>query len=488
MLAMKNPGDIEIIELVRNITGLRIEPVLADEGRLLQLIESAYFANEEASNSSKSVDNFVKQALETYGGDGISFSNIEKANLGSIDTRPVVGLVNQIVLEAISRKASDVHIEPMSEKIDVRYRIDGELVFTMSIPSALGPMLCTRIKIMAGVDIVETRVPQDGRISAEVGDREIDLRVSVLPSYHGPRIVMRILDQGVGVRGMGNLGFSENNLQLFKNLIERPYGLFLVTGPTGSGKTTTLYTALNDLKNGRNNIMTCEDPVEYLIDGINQSQVNEKVGLTFAKQLRAILRQDPDIVLVGEIRDQETAETAIRASMTGHMVLSTLHTNDAPSSIPRLLDMGIDPFLLSTSLVGVLSQRLLRVLCPSCKNEGTATGEESEILRSVFGGSGDETVFRAVGCDSCFGSGYNGRMAIHELMPVTAEISKMIAEHVAIETIRETASCYGYKSIQEDALRRIREGTTSVKEAKRLISFETIERQTDPSLPRLMAA
>lgn len=488
MLAMKNPDDIETIELVRNITKLRIEPVLAEEGRLIRQIESAFFVNDADLTSNKSVNTYVKQALETYGGEGISFSNFEKADLASIDTRPVVGLVNQIVLEALAQKASDIHIEPMSEKIDVRYRIDGELVPAMSIPSALGPMLSTRIKIMAGVDIVETRVPQDGRISADFANREIDFRVSVLPSYHGPRIVMRILDQGVGLRNMCELGFSQSNLQLFRQLIERPYGLFLVTGPTGSGKTTTLYTALNDLKTGHNNIMTCEDPVEYLIDGINQSQVNDKVGLTFAMQLRAILRQDPDIVLVGEIRDQETAETAIRASMTGHLVLSTLHTNDAPSSIPRLLDMGIDPFLLSTSLVGVMSQRLLRVLCPKCKVEVAPSGEEVEILHTAFGSSNTEKVFRPIGCDSCFGTGYKGRMAIHELMPVTAEVSRMIADHVPVEVIRETAAFYGYRTIQEDALRRIREGLTSVQEAKRLIAFDTIERQDDLGRSRLMAA
>lgn len=487
ILAMKNPDDIETIDLVRNITGLRIEPVLAEEGRLFRQIELAYTVHDAEGSGNRSVDSFVKQAMETYGDKNITFATLEKADLDQIDTRPVVGLVNQIVLEAIGKGASDVHIEPMSDRIDVRYRMDGQLVQAMQIPLALGPMLATRIKIMAGIDIVETRVPQDGRVSAELGSREVDLRVSVLPSYHGPRFVLRILDQGAGLRNLDNLGFEANNLYLFRHLIEKPYGLFLVTGPTGSGKTTTLYTALNELKTGRNNIMTCEDPVEYMIDGINQSQVNEKVGLTFAAQLRAILRQDPDVVLVGEIRDHETAETAIRASMTGHMVLSTLHTNDAPSSIPRLLDMNIDPFLLSTSLIGVMSQRLLRVLCEECKIQDTPSDSEAEVLKSVFKAHHLDKVCRPCGCEACNGTGFKGRMAVHELMPVTAEISKMIAETRPVETIKEAATYYGYRTMQEDALRRIASGLTSVEEAKRLISFETIERQEVPFTPRLAA-
>lgn len=487
ILAMKNPDDIETIDLVRNITGMRIEPVLAEEGRLFRQIELAYTVQEPESSGNRSVDSFVKQALETYGDKDFSFATLEKADLDSIDTRPVVGLVNQIILEAISKKASDVHIEPMSDRIDVRYRLDGQLAPAMQIPLSLGPMLSTRIKIMAGIDIVETRIPQDGRVSAEVGNREVDLRVSVLPSYHGPRFVLRVLDQGAGLRGLDDLGFDANNLNLFRHLVEKPYGLFLVTGPTGSGKTTTLYTALNELKTGRNNIMTCEDPVEYMIDGINQSQVNEKVGLTFASQLRAILRQDPDVVLVGEIRDHETAETAIRASMTGHMVLSTLHTNDAPSSIPRLLDMKIDPFLLSTSLIGVMSQRLLRVLCNECKIEDAPSEAEAEVLKSVFKANHIDKVCRPCGCEACYHTGFKGRMAVHELMPVTAEISKMIAETRPVESIKEAATYYGYRTMQEDALRRIAEGLTSVDEAKRLISFETIERQEVPFTPRLAA-
>ncbi len=474
-LAMKNPDDIEAIELARNLTGMRIEPVMAEEVRLVRSIEEAFATTKAEQNEHRSVDSYIKQALDDFSSS--EFTRAEKSDLSEDVSKPVVSLVNQILQGAIERGASDIHIEPGYEQICVRYRIDGQLIEIMQLPVKLGPMLATRMKIMANIDIVETRIPQDGRITAELGKKEIDLRVSVLPSYFGPRIVLRVLDQSIGLRKLEELGFDRDDYEIFRQLIERPYGLFLVTGPTGSGKTTTLYAALNELKTGHNNIMTCEDPVEYVIEGINQSQVNEKVGLTFASQLRAVLRQDPDVVLVGEIRDKETAETAIRASMTGHMVLSTLHTNDAPSAIPRLMDMGIDPFLLSTSLVGVMSQRLLRVLCPDCKHACQPSDAETSILRSAFNASDVREVFKPIGCDTCLGTGYKGRFAIHELMPVTHPVAKLIAEQQSIEAIREEASCFGYKTMQEHALERIREGKTSVEEAKRLIAFDTIERR-----------
>lgn len=488
VVAMKDPDDIQAIDLLRNLSGMRIEPVMADEVKLAKAIKKLAAVAEIETSQKGAKDVLVQQALDTYGGTVDSLTKIEKAELDQVDTRPVVGLCNQIVLESISNGASDIHIEPMDERIDVRLRIDGQLVDMMKIPAKLGPMLTTRLKIMSGIDIVESRVPQDGRITAEMNGREVDLRVSVLPSYHGPRIVMRILDQSGNLRNLNQLGFYPSNLELFRKLIDRPYGFFIVTGPTGSGKTTTLYSAINELRTGRNNIMTCEDPVEYLLDGVNQSQVNERVGLTFGIQLRAILRQDPDVVLVGEIRDHETAETALRASMTGHMVLSTLHTNDAPSAIPRLLDMDVNPFLLSTSLVGVLSQRLLRVLCPACKAQGKPSESESEFMRTVFGREDVDSLFHAVGCPECFETGYKGRIGVHEIMPVTPQISKMIAELRPIETIREEASFYGYRTIQEDACWRVLNGDTSLEEARRQISFNTVIREDAGDTSFLRAA
>ncbi|HWA82391.1 MAG TPA: GspE/PulE family protein, partial [Fimbriimonadaceae bacterium] len=307
----------------------------------------------------------------------------------------------------------------------------------------------------------------DGRVAVHIDGRQVDLRVSVLPNHHGQRIVLRILDQSRSLKSLGEIGFRDRDLHLFKSLVGKPYGMFLVTGPTGSGKTTTLYAALAELRNVANNIMTCEDPIEYEIDGVNQSQVNEKVGLTFATQLRATLRQDPDIILVGEIRDGETAQTAMRAAMTGHLVLSTLHCNDAPSAIPRLLDMEIDPFLLSTSLIGVMSQRLLRVLCPHCKEERRPSGEDLDLLLSFGYGSG--SVWTPRGCAMCSGTGYKGRAPVHEIMPITPQLAKMIAEREQVEALREAA---GFVSMQREAIDMVADGRTSLAEAQRVVFFD----------------
>jgi type IV pilus assembly protein PilB len=397
--------------------------------------------------------------------------------------RPVVGLVNQLISDAIRMKASDIHIEPRAGAAALRLRIDGELVRCGEIPAKLMPMVVTRIKVMAKLDIVEFRVPQDGRIRVNLDGRGIDLRVSVLPNHHGQRVVMRILDQATALKKLDQMGFHPNNLGIFRTLIQKPYGMILVTGPTGSGKTTTLYGALNELKRVGTNIMTCEDPVEYDLEGINQSQVNDKVGLTFAMQLRAILRQDPDIVLVGEIRDHETAQTAIRAAMTGHLVLSTLHCNDAPSAVPRLLDMGVDPFLLSTSLIGVMAQRLVRRLCPECRRQGVPTGQELTLMNHYLGEVGVPLVWRPGGCPKCANTGIVGRMAVHEVMPITTEVGKKIAACASMDELRDAAARFGYRTMQHDALDRVVNGTTSIEEAMRLIYFDTFEAAADSPGP-----
>lgn len=477
LLAMRDTEDLEAIEAVRNHTKRRIEPVLADEARLAYTIDKAFGIAE--TRRLAAMDELVGEAM-----DGVDHSRPlgtqERAVLSEEDTRPVVGLVNQIIEDGIRMRASDIHIEPGYEKIEIRYRLDGRLTTVRELPIELLPMLVTRVKILSELDIVEYRMPQDGRITAQFGPHVVDLRVSVLPNYHGPRVVLRILDKSVGLKKLTDLGFEDRNLTLFKDLVAKPYGLFLVTGPTGSGKTTTLYSALNELRDTATNIMTCEDPVEYDLAGINQSQVNEKVGLTFAHQLRAILRQDPDVVLVGEIRDKETAETAIRAAMTGHMVLSTLHCNDAPGAIPRLLDMGVDPYLLSTALVGTMSQRLVRVLCQKCKVEDDATPEETETMAKLFGVPDVKKIWRATGCDDCYNTGYKGRVAVHEILPVAEEIAHLIAERAPMETLRSRASYYGYLPMQQDAAARVLRGETTLEEAKRLISFDTFEKLETP--------
>lgn len=465
VIAMRHPMDVEAIDLAHNVSKRRIEVVYANEERLIKGIKAAY----GAGRGTAIIDNLVTQAMdEATPRRGARDTN----HLTEIETRPVVGMVNTILSDAIRMGASDIHIEPRSDRMDVRYRVDGQMHLVRELPSELIPMLAARIKIMAELDIVENRIPQDGHIKVVLDGREVDLRVSVLPNFHGPRIVLRVLDKTMSLKKLEDLGFTQNNLTLFRSLVEKPYGVFLVTGPTGSGKTTTLYAALAEMNDGTSTILTCEDPVEYDIDGIGQSQVNEKVGLTFAKQLKAILRQDPDTVLVGEIRDAETAETAVRASITGHMVLSTLHCNNAPGAIPRLKDMGVDPFLLSTSLVGVMSQRLARILCPHCRKKQPA-GEMLQNLWSIYlGGTPPEYEWLPVGCKECHGTGYKGRRAIHEIMPVTKEVAEVIARHGTTEDLHEAAVPFGYVTLQEAALEVVEAGTTSLAEARRVIFFD----------------
>lgn len=471
VVAMRNPMDVDAIDLVHNMTSMRIEPVLVDSDRLTNAIESAYAGFSGASTGATNMDKLVMEAINDFGTDTKKVAVTDEKDA---DSKPVVGLVNQIIGDAIRMGASDIHIEPRGKKVDVRYRVDGDLRRVRDIPLSILPALTTRMKIMAELDIVEFRVPQDGRFGVKVDNREIDIRMSVLPNQHGQRIVLRVLDKSQSLKRLPELGFSEEHLTTFRSLISKPYGMLLVTGPTGSGKTTTLYAALAELKNERRNIMTCEDPIEYEIEGINQSQVFEKVGLTFAAQLRAILRQDPDVILVGEIRDGETAQTAIRASMTGHLVLSTLHCNDAPSSVPRLLDMGTDPFLLSTSVIGVMSQRLIKKLCTHCKDTKPATSQEMETLHVHFPGlAGHANLCHPVGCPKCDGSGYKGRTAVQELMPVTSEVSRAIANRESMDVIREIASASGYRPMQESAMGLVLAGETTIEEARRNVFFDS---------------
>ncbi|MCW3059222.1 MAG: type secretion system protein [Capsulimonas sp.] len=465
-LAMRDPSDVDALDMVRDLCKLRIEPVLANEDRLAALIEEIHG---QAVAVNDTMSKLVTQALDEFTTD----QNASDGAVSEAEMRPVVGLINQILAEAIKMRASDIHLEPRKDRVEFRYRIDGQLQKMHEIPNKLQAALIARLKIMAQIDIVEYRIPQDGRIEVTVDGRTIDLRVSILPNYHGQRVVLRVLDKSQTLRQLPELGFSDHNFKLFGDMIQKPYGLVLVTGPTGSGKTTTLYAALNKLKNETNNIMTCEDPVEYAIDGINQSHVNEKVGLTFSAQLRAILRQDPDIVLVGEIRDKETAETAIRASLTGHLVLSTLHCNDAPSAIPRLVDMGIEPFMLSTALIGVTAQRLVRQLCPECREQYSPNSEERSVLGNMY--TGDvPLLWRPKGCPRCSGNGYRGRNGVHEILPIGPQMQSLVANCASMDELKKVGSTYGYETMQEDVCRRVVKGETSFNEARRLIFFDTV--------------
>ncbi|WP_373407940.1 type II secretion system ATPase GspE [Psychrobacter sp. JB385] len=388
------------------------------------------------------------------------------------DDAPIIRLINALLSEAIRLSASDIHIETFEKRLVVRFRVDGELKEIITPKRQLAPLLVSRIKVMARLDIAEKRVPQDGRISLRLAGREVDVRVSTLPSSFGERVVMRLLDKQAGRLNMTYLGLSDNDYSELKRLIHRPHGIILVTGPTGSGKTTTLYSALTDLNDQTRNILTAEDPIEFQLDGIGQTQVNNKVDMTFAKSLRAMLRQDPDVVMVGEIRDLETAEIAVQASLTGHLVLSTLHTNTAIGAVTRLQDMGVEPFLLSSSLIGVVAQRLVRTLCSHCHGWQVADTEQAKLFTEIGveiqkGADSAIQLPKPIGCDKCNQSGFKGRTAIYEVVPIDDTLRRMIHSNTAEYELEEYARLQT-PSIRADGLRKVIEGRTTLEEVLRV--------------------
>ncbi|OEY68092.1 type II secretion system ATPase GspE [Marinobacter sp. X15-166B] len=381
------------------------------------------------------------------------------------DDAPIIRLINAILTEAVKTGASDVHIETYEKRLVVRFRVDGVLREVVQPKRALAPLLVSRIKVMARLDIAEKRVPQDGRIALRVAGREVDLRVSTMPSANGERVVLRLLDKQAGAIRLESLGMSAADLAILRKLIHRPYGILLVTGPTGSGKSTTLYAALQEINDRSRNILTVEDPIEYNLPGIGQTQVNTKVDMTFARGLRAILRQDPDVVMIGEIRDLETAEISVQASLTGHMVLSTLHTNTAVGAITRLMDMGIEPFLISSSLVGIIAQRLVRVLCTECKEAYTPTAEQCDFMQQDP--DNPPTIYRAVGCTGCNQLGYRGRIGIYEMVEVSEEIRGQIHRRAGELELEHEARKFS-PSIHTDGVAKILSGVTSIEEVLRV--------------------
>ncbi|MDY6840117.1 MAG: type II secretion system ATPase GspE, partial [Pseudomonadota bacterium] len=378
---------------------------------------------------------------------------------------PIIRLINAILTEAVKTGASDVHIETYEKRLVVRFRVDGVLREVVEPKRALAPLLVSRIKVMAKLDIAEKRLPQDGRIALRVAGREVDIRVSTMPSSSGERVVLRLLDKQAGAIRLESLGMAGRDLKVLRKLIYRPYGILLVTGPTGSGKSTTLYASLQEINDRSRNILTVEDPIEYNLPGIGQTQVNTKVDMTFARGLRAILRQDPDVVMIGEIRDLETAEIAVQASLTGHLVLSTLHTNTAVGAITRLMDMGIEPFLISSSLVGIVAQRLVRVLCKECREPYTPTEEHCEFLQQ--GPANPPTIYRATGCSHCNQLGYRGRIGIYEVVEISEEISSLIHKRAGELDLEKVAREHG-PSIHADGVRKILDGVTTVEEVLRV--------------------
>lgn len=451
-VAMSDPLNIFVIDDIKIISGLEVEPVISTKNDILNAIEQYY----GKQNAEKAIEDFKKQ----YKVDDIE--NIDEEMINEINNAPVVRLINSIIRQAVKAKASDIHIEPFESNVRVRFRIDGELQEIMSPTKSTHSAIVTRIKIMGKMDIAEKRVPQDGRVETNIDGRDVDLRISVLPTVYGEKIVIRLLDRSSFLLSKKQLGFTKNNSERFENVISNSNGIILVTGPTGSGKTTTLYAVLRELNTINKNIITVEDPVEYRLDGINQVQVNTKAGLTFANGLRSILRQDPDIIMIGEIRDVETAKIAVRASITGHLVISTIHTNDAPSTISRLIDMGIEPYLITSSVVGIVAQRLARKICENCKIEYEASNEEKDVLG--VDRSEKLILYKGKGCNSCYNSGYKGRIAIHEIMPITKGIRELINNRQSVDIIKGKACEEGMNTLKDNSVYLVKEGTTTVEE------------------------
>lgn len=449
-VAVSDPFNILALDEIRMITGMDVEIVIATLSDIKRAIETFYSIR-------STIDEALVEIVEEERGE-FDLSKGEEAV--SIDDAPVVKLVNTILGQAVDSSASDVHVEPFETETRVRYRIDGVLFDMLTFPKHLHPPVSSRIKIMSGMDIAEKRHPQDGRILLRVAGRRIDIRVSSLPAIYGEKLVMRLLDQATAMVGLERLGLDPDERTTLDKVIEVPYGIILVTGPTGSGKSTTLYSVIQNLNSYEVNITTVEDPVEYTIAGVNQVQINERAGLTFDTVLRSILRQDPDIILVGEMRDTETAQLAVRAALTGHLVLSTLHTNDAPSSIVRMIDMGIPPFLVSSSVVAVMAQRLVRKLCPHCKVPYELPLDVAESL----GLDGFTTVYKPVGCDECRGTGYRGRTAIFEIMPMSEELRRAVMTGATSDDLRTMAINQGMRTLRVSGAKKVTEGITSADE------------------------
>ena len=470
IMAMTDPSNLHAIDDIKFLTGYNVEPVVASEAAIQAAIEHTYAAPEISYDDI--MDGFDEDDIEVAGGeDDINLMDLERAT----EDAPVIRLCNAILLNAIKKGASDIHVEPYEKSLRVRYRVDGVLHEEMKPPIKLKNAIASRLKIMASLDIAERRLPQDGRIKLKLGKgREMDFRVSALPTLFGEKIVLRLLDKSNLQLDMTKLGFDVEPLRHFKDAIHQPYGMVLVTGPTGSGKTTSLYSALSELNKVDTNISTAEDPVEFNLAGINQVQMHEDIGLNFAASLRSFLRQDPDIIMVGEIRDFETAEIAVKAALTGHLVLSTLHTNDAPSTVTRLLNMGVEPFLVTASVNLVVAQRLARKICVDCRVEVPA--EAKALLDIGFREEdlNDIHVFEGVGCRTCGDTGYKGRIALYEVMPFTENLKEMVLQGSSTADLKRTMIQEGVNSLRMAGLAKIREGAISMAEVVRVTAADRV--------------
>ncbi|MCM8817590.1 MAG: Flp pilus assembly complex ATPase component TadA [Candidatus Omnitrophica bacterium] len=453
VVAMQDPTDIVAIDTIKRITGKKIKVVRADEKEILEKIERYYIDTGDLTETIAALED------ETESIEDVDVNQLKVA----AEDAPIVKFVNSIFLQAVEKRATDIHLEPKQDGVSLRFRIDGILHEMQAPPKSAYAGIVTRLKIISSLDIGERRLPQDGRIRIVVGSKELDIRVSTLPTIFGEKVVMRLLDKETLLVGMHQLGFEPEDLEIFKEALLKPYGMIIVTGPTGSGKTTTLYAGLSFINSPEINIVTVEDPVEYAIPGINQVQIKPKIGLTFPAVLRTLLRQDPDVIMVGEIRDLETAQIAVQASLTGHLVISTLHTNDTVSSIARLSYMGVESYLLADSLNLIIAQRLVRKICPYCKEEDP---EAEDLLRKqgIFFEK-DVKLYRGRGCQDCDNTGYFGRIAVYELLTITKPIRRLIVEKASDDKIRELAKQQGMSTLRESAIKKAIDGITTVREA-----------------------
>jgi type IV pilus assembly protein PilB len=463
LVALGNPQNTAVLDDLRFMTGGEVEGVMAPEDEIKRLVQEHY------GQAESTMEQLVDEVVEQVGGGGARrYEGVDLEDQEAMaNSPPVIKLLQYLLFQAIRDRASDIHLEPFEDDFKIRYRVDGALYELQAPPKHLALPLISRVKVMAGLDIAETRLPQDGRIEIMIGGRTVDLRVSTLPTLYGESCVIRILDKSIVALDLTQVGLRDHDLETVKHLSRLPHGIVLVTGPTGSGKTTTLYSALNDANDVGVKIITTEDPVEYELDGVVQVQVNEEIGVTYARCLRSILRQDPDMILVGEIRDLETAQIAVEASLTGHVVFSTLHTNDAPLAITRMLDLGIEPFLVSATLEGIVAQRLVRTICDECKvyyEPGTEILMELGIRKEDVG---DKKFAYGTGCDSCHGSGYRGRTGIFEILVLSETVRQMVIKGASSDAIREQARREGMRMLRESGLTAIFDGRTTVEEVLR---------------------
>jgi len=478
----RNNGTVEVatsrlfatqgLDALKTMTGLNLKPVLASTEAIQREIKKRLGVGADTIGTLDEEKSF--QVVD---------ENAENTNLDEAaeDEASIIHFVNQVLKDAIELRASDIHLEPFEDEFRIRYRIDGVLQ-DVPVPAQLKrfqPAIVSRVKILSHLNIAEKRLPQDGRIKIRVDDAEVDIRVSVIPMLHGEAVVMRLLRQNSKLRGLSDLGMDKREVECFEHVLELPHGIILVTGPTGSGKTSTLYTALNEINDSVRKIITIEDPVEYQLKGVNQIQVNEKSGLTFARGLRSILRHDPDVILIGEIRDAETAQIAVQSSLTGHLVFSTLHTNDAPGALTRLVDMGVEPYLVASSLEAVLAQRLVRVLCIHCKQpDDSAT---AHAFKAKLGIPENTMLYRSVGCRECRNTGFHGRHAIFEWMDTNPEIRQMILQNSSSDQLREAARRSGMRSLAEDGWRLVQMGITTVEEVLSVTTAKEVAQSTKGS-------